>query len=84
MDEEQLRRARVLGACADSQLFDRALALFIREVEGERERAALLAQPYDDDPEVALPDPLLDGFLPLPYDGDVPPAVREAARRRRA
>ncbi len=81
VDGERLAHARALFDGPDSELLDRALELLVRRLDAQRERAALSAAPYEDDPEVsweAPPGP------PLPYDGDVPDEVLELARERRA
>lgn len=83
VDAESLAACRRLTAAPDSQMFDRALAALIEEMEGAAENAALDAHPYDADPD-------LGGTAgegpPLPYDGKVPPEIlaRARARRRRA
>ncbi len=59
---------------------DRALLALIEEIETASERAALAAQPYDDDPDLNWAAPA--GPV-LPYDGDVPPDVRLLAEQRR-
>ncbi len=81
VDAERLGLARALAGSTDARLFDRALVLFIEAAEGQREREALAALPYDEDPELLLPPAVaLDG---LPYDGDVPAAVLRLAEERR-
>jgi hypothetical protein len=83
VDGDRLERARSLAARPDAELFDRALALFVEAVEGERERAALRARPYDADPDLALPAPGPEAYAALPYDGDVPADVQRLAADRR-
>lgn len=66
---------------ADSQIVDRALGALITELDAERELAALEANPYEDDPDLAWEAP---PGPDLPYEGRVPASVsRLAARRRR-
>lgn len=66
---------------SDSRIVDRALAALVDELEEQQELAALEAQPYQDDPELAREVP---PGPDLPYDGDVPADVRRLAARRRA
>ena len=84
VDGERLRSTRALSGRPDSELFDRAPRLFIETDEAERERAALRALPYDEDP---TRQPSILGaaaFVALPYDGDVPADVLRLAAERRA
>jgi hypothetical protein len=86
VDTTRLRAARQLLPVPgrDRELLDQALALLIEHLEAERERAALPAHPYDDDPDLKLPEPPADTAADLPYEGEVPPeAVRLARQRRR-
>lgn len=81
VDGERLERARTLFDGSDSQLLDRALELLVRRLDADRERAALAAHPYEDDPDLtwhAPPGPA------LPYDGEVPEDVLRLAGERRA
>ncbi|MGH9115290.1 MAG: hypothetical protein ACRDWW_05610 [Acidimicrobiales bacterium] len=80
VDAEFLGRARRLLPGPDSHLMDQALAALIEQLEAEREAAALSAQPYEEDPDLAWSAP--DG-PDLPYDGDVPRDVLALSRRRR-
>lgn len=81
VDAGQLARARDLFGGPDSELLDRALALLVRRLDAERERAALDAAPYEEDPDLAWQAP----FGPdLPYDGAVPDEVARLAAERRA
>jgi hypothetical protein len=64
---------------SDSKLLDRALEVLLRELEGRHELAALAAQPYEDDPDLAWDT---DPGPSLPYDGDIPPEVLQLAERR--
>lgn len=80
VDADDLERARKLTGARDSQLLDEALRLLVRERRAEQERAALTAQPYDTDPDLAWHAPPGPA---LPYDGEVPPEVLALARARR-
>lgn len=80
VDGDRLIRARGLFDGPDSELLDVALELLVRRLDAERERAALEASPYEDDPEVAWHAP--DG-PDLPYDGEVPEEVLRLAAERR-
>lgn len=80
VDGDRLSRCRRLLEGPDSVILDRALQALIDELEGEREVAAILAQPYDDDPEVAW---TVSEGPTLPYDGKVPAEVLAKARERR-
>jgi len=80
VDATRLDKARELLDAPDSTVVDEALGALIDLMEAQRELAALAAHPYEDDPELqweAEPGP------DLPYDGEVPAAVLEMARRRR-
>lgn len=80
VDGQRLRTAAELTGTTGSALLDRALAALIEQVEGERESAALLRNPYEDDPDLAWQAP----FGPdLDYDGAVPEKVVALARARR-
>ncbi len=46
-----------------------------------REAEALRAMPYEEDPDLTWQAPVGPD---LPYDGEIPPEVRDLARRRRA
>jgi hypothetical protein len=81
VDGQRLARARELFGGSDSELLDRALELLVRQLDARRERAALAAQPYEDDADLgweAPPGP------DLPYDAEIPDDVMELARQRRA
>lgn len=81
VDATVLRRARDLLPGPDSRVLDRALLALIEQLEEEGERAALLAHPYEDDPDLAWQAP---PGPDLPYDGEVPEEVVRLARRRRS
>lgn len=81
VDGERLAAARARFDGPDSELMDRALELFLRQFDAERERAALDAAPYEDDPDLAWTAP--EG-PPLAYDGEVPDEVQRLAAERRA
>ncbi len=80
VDRERLALCRRLVGTNDSVLIDRALAALLDSLEAEREREALEAMPYDADPELAWVAP--DG-PDLPYDGEIPGAVKRLAAARR-
>ncbi|MBW3606436.1 MAG: antitoxin MazE5 [Actinobacteria bacterium] len=82
VDGDRLQRCRALLGVSDSQLLDRAIAALLDRLVAEHEVAALDAQPYETDPDLAwAPEPGPD----LPYDGHIPEDVQAlaAARRRR-
>ena len=83
VDATRLRTARRLAGGRDSELFDKALTLLIDHLEAEREQSALAVHPYDEDPDLELPEPPADAAVDLPYDGRVPPEVVRLARQRR-
>jgi hypothetical protein len=81
VDAQRLATVRQLLGANDSQIVDRALAALIEQLEAEAEAAALTADPYEDDPDLAWEAP---PGPDLPYDGEVPADVlRLAAQRRR-
>lgn len=83
VDGARLAAARGLLDVNDATLVDRALAALVEELEAERERQALEAMPYDEDPDLSWQPPATPA-PGLPYDGEVPDDVkRQAARRRR-
>ncbi len=84
VDTAQLERARSMGGCRDSELLDRALVALVDQEERRREMIAFAEHPYESDADLDLPTPDIDWDAELPYDGDVPAAVVERARRRRA
>lgn len=81
VDGDHLRRCRALLGVADSELMDRALVVLQNVLIAGREIEALEGMPYEDDPDLAWHAP---SGPDLPYDGEVPAAVRALARRRRA
>lgn len=80
VDGALLAACRRLAGSSDSRIIDRALAALLESMESDRERAALGRHPYDADPELAWDAPAAE---PLPYDGEIPEAVLDLARRRR-
>lgn len=80
VDAIRLSKCRQLIDASDSELIDRALAALITQIEGDREIAALTAQPYEDDPELAWQ---VEDGPPMPYDGKVPKEVLDKAKARR-
>ncbi len=82
VDRDRLAACRRLLGTSDSKLFDRALAVLLDELEGDRERRALDAMPYHMDTDLAWEAPEASS---LPYTGEVPKDVQRlaAARRRR-
>lgn len=84
VDGGLLRRARHLAGMRDSDLFDKALESVVRELNIERERAALERFPYTADAELLMPEPPGDSQNELAYDGKVPKRVRQLAEKRRA
>lgn len=80
VDSARLERCRELLGLPDSELVDAALASLLRELSAAREREAIEAQPYEQDPDLsweAPPGP------DLPYDGEVPAEVQRLASERR-
>jgi len=80
VDAGALGRARQLLPGPDSSLLDQALAALIERVEEEREVAALTAQPYEADPDLAWEAP---SGPDLPYDAEIPHEVAQLALQRR-
>ena len=80
VDAAALGRARVLLPGPDSSLLDQALAALIERLEEERELAALTAQPYEEDPDLAWEAP---AGPDLPYDAEIPREVAQLALQRR-
>ena len=80
VDGDRLRRVRELTGLRDSQLLDDALAALLQQLVTDHERAALSAQPYDEDPDLTWTAPPATA---LPYEGDVPAEVEALARTRR-
>lgn len=81
VDAGRLARSRQLLGVKDSELLDRALEALLEETARERERAALLRHPYEDDPDL---DWEVASGPPLPYAGPVPAEVLALADERRA
>jgi hypothetical protein len=79
VDADRLDRARALSGLPDSKLLDSAVAALLEQLEAEHELAALERAPYEHDEDVAWDAPP----VALPYDGPVPDAVLDLARRRR-
>lgn len=82
VDEATLNECRRLLDQPDSKLIDQALIALVRQIEGDAEKEALEAYPYDDDADLAwVPDPPA-----LEYDGEAPKEVlarAQALRRSR-
>lgn len=80
VDGIKWRQAMSLMNSPASQVVDRALEALIDRLEAESEIRALDEFPYDEDPELAWEaEPVA-----LPYEGDVPEAIRrQAAQRKR-
>lgn len=80
IDEARLDEARRLLAEPDSRLIDRALSALVDKLRAEQEQAALDAQPYESDPDLAWQAPLGPD---LAYAGEVPADVAALAAERR-
>ena len=80
VDAQRWARAGALQGGSASAVVDAALAALIEACEGERERSALAAAPYDEDPDLVWEPP---PGIPLAYDGPVPTDVLDLAARRR-
>ena len=80
VDGTRLAAARSKLGVPDSVIVDRALAALLDELEAERERQALDAMPYEEDPDLSWGAPRAPG---LAYDGTVPPDVQRLAAARR-
>ncbi len=81
VDGERLAACRALVGENDARMLDQALDALIDKIEAQRELRALEENPYSDDPDLAWTAP---AGPDLPYEGDVPPEVRELAARRRS
>lgn len=81
VDAARLASCRALFGDSDAKMLDEALAALVERIEGERERQAMEANPYSDDPDLSWTAP---AGPDLPYDGDVPAEVRKLAARRRS
>jgi hypothetical protein len=82
VDRDRLATCRRLLGTNDSKLFDQALAALLEDLEGARERQALVVMPDHEGADFASEDPEPPS---LPYEGEVPEDVQRlaAARRRR-
>jgi hypothetical protein len=82
VDRDRLAACRRLVGTRDSKLFDQALAALLEDLEGVRERQALIVMPDHEGADVASEGPETPS---LPYEGEVPEDVQRlaAARRRR-
>lgn len=80
VDRDRLLACRRLLGTSDSKLFDRALAVLLNELEGDRERQALDLMPYHEDSDLAWEAPAAPS---LPYNGEVPQDVQRLAQERR-
>jgi len=81
VDSERWAAAQRLVDAPGSQIVDRALSALIDQIERDHEQAVLAAHPYESDEDLTWQAPTGPG---LPYDGTVPPDVRQLADRRRA
>lgn len=80
VDATTWKAARCLLSGSNSEVVEAALLALIENLEAEKERAALAAHPYGEDPDlawVAPPGP------PLPYDASVPDEILRLAEQRR-
>jgi hypothetical protein len=82
VDAEKLADARARFGGRDADLFDQALELWLRTELIEHERRAILARPYDDDPDLRV-QTTEHTIADLPYDGEPPESVRRLAELRR-
>ena len=83
VNAKRLHQARALVGGRLSELMDAALTAVVNERLNALEIAALRDHPYDRDPDLALPQALVNWEPELPYDGRVPPEVLALARKRR-
>ncbi len=74
----------MLAESSDAELVDAALSSLIRDLEAERDLAALDSWPYADDDNLTMPGALHDHADAMPYSGLVPNDVKRLARLRRA
>ena len=72
--------ARSLVTGSNSDVVDAALLALIESLEAQRERTALAAHPYAEDPDLTWEVPT---GPPVPYDASVPEDVLRLAERRR-
>ena len=84
VDGQALAKARRLNIGSDAELVDAALKALIRDLEAERDLAALDVWPYADDAELDMPEALRDHVDALPYLGSIPADVERLAQLRRA
>lgn len=80
VDAQQWAAAQRLVNASNSEIVDRAVALLIEQLEGQRERDVLAALPYEDDADLAWEAP---PGPDLPYGGEVPAEVLRLAEQRR-
>lgn len=80
VDAQQWAAAQRLVGASNSEIVDRAVAVLIEQLEGERERDVLAAYPYEDDIDLAWDVPPAPD---LPYEGEVPAEVLRLAEQRR-
>lgn len=78
-----LRRLRAQPDLRDSERFDRALDLFVRQSTIDHEVAALALFPYEVDPVLNMGDAPGDPHDELPHDGEVPEEILRLAAERR-
>lgn len=84
VDAGRLAEARARSDLRDSELFDRALELVVRQMMIEAEIDALDRFPYELDPDLNMGTAPGDPADELPYDGVVPEQVLRLAEQRRA
>ena len=70
-----LRRLRAQPDLRDSERFDRALDLFVRQSTIDHEVASLALFPYEVDPVLNMGDAPGDPHDELPHDGEVPEEI---------
>lgn len=73
--------ARGLLPGSNSHVVEAALVVLIEKLEADRERAALAAHPYTEDPDLTW-EAASDS--PVPYDASVPEEILRLAERRRS
>jgi hypothetical protein len=82
VDAEKLADARARFGGRDADLFDQALELWLQTELIERERRAILARPYDDDPDLRVQSSE-HTVADLEYVGDPPESVLRRAKLSR-